>query len=147
MNSHLWMSPVVQWLRIRLSMQGTRVLFLVREDSTCCRATESTHHKVIEPEVWTLERQLPKSVRLKPVLHKRSHHIPMKSSLCSPQIEKAHAQQIKTQHSKIKEERERENLLQEAFLTPGITKLPANPTGRALPIAAGPDLAALQILL
>ena len=44
-------SLVVQWLRIRLSMQGTRVLFLVWEDSTCCRAIESAHHKVTEPKV------------------------------------------------------------------------------------------------
>ena len=33
-------SPAVQWLRIRLPMQGTGVRFLVREDPTCCRATK-----------------------------------------------------------------------------------------------------------
>ena len=36
-------SQVVQWLRIRLSMQGTRVQALVCEDPTCRRATRSTH--------------------------------------------------------------------------------------------------------
>ena len=34
-----WTSLVVQWLRIRLAMQGTWVQALVREDPTCCRAT------------------------------------------------------------------------------------------------------------
>ena len=33
-------SLVVQWLRIRLPMQGTRVRALVREDPTCCGATK-----------------------------------------------------------------------------------------------------------
>ena len=30
-----WTSLVVQWLRIRLPMQGTQVRALVREDLTC----------------------------------------------------------------------------------------------------------------
>ena len=33
-------SPVVQWLRIPLPMQVTRVGSLVREDPTCHEATE-----------------------------------------------------------------------------------------------------------
>ena len=33
-------SLVVQWIRIRLPMQGTRVQSLVREDTTCRRATK-----------------------------------------------------------------------------------------------------------
>ena len=33
-------SLVAQWLRIHLSMQGTRVQALVREDPTCCRSEE-----------------------------------------------------------------------------------------------------------
>ncbi|KAJ8788542.1 hypothetical protein J1605_005273 [Eschrichtius robustus] len=32
-------SLVVQWLRILLPMQGTRVRALVREDPTCCGAS------------------------------------------------------------------------------------------------------------
>ena len=31
---------VVQWLRIRLLMQGTQVRALVREDLTCCGETK-----------------------------------------------------------------------------------------------------------
>ena len=38
-------SLVVQWLRISLPMQGTRVRALVREDPTCCEATKPTSHK------------------------------------------------------------------------------------------------------
>ncbi|KAJ8776578.1 hypothetical protein J1605_015167 [Eschrichtius robustus] len=37
-------SLVAQWLRIRLPMQGTRVQALVREDPTCCGATEPMCH-------------------------------------------------------------------------------------------------------
>ena len=39
-------SLVVQWLRIRLPMQATRVRALVWEDPTCCGATttEPMHH-------------------------------------------------------------------------------------------------------
>ena len=34
-----WASLVVQWLGVRLPMQGTRVQALVRDDPTCRRAT------------------------------------------------------------------------------------------------------------
>ena len=37
-------SLVVQWLRIRLPLQGTRVRALVREDPTCCGATKPVRH-------------------------------------------------------------------------------------------------------
>ena len=37
-------SFVAQWLRICLPMQGTRVRFLVWEDSTCCGATKPGCH-------------------------------------------------------------------------------------------------------
>ena len=35
-----WVSLVVQWLRIRLAIQGTWVQSLVWEDPTCCRAAK-----------------------------------------------------------------------------------------------------------
>ena len=37
-------SLVVQWLRIRLPMQGTQVRALVQEDPTCRGATKPMHH-------------------------------------------------------------------------------------------------------
>ena len=39
-----WASLLVQWLRICLPMQGTRVQALVQEDSTCHRATKPVRH-------------------------------------------------------------------------------------------------------
>ena len=39
-----WASLVVQWLRIRLPMQGTWVRALVREDPTCHAATKPVRH-------------------------------------------------------------------------------------------------------
>ncbi|KAJ8791168.1 hypothetical protein J1605_020731 [Eschrichtius robustus] len=41
---NLGASQVVQWLRIHLPMQGTRVQALVREDPTCHRATNPVRH-------------------------------------------------------------------------------------------------------
>ena len=50
-------SPVTQWLRIHLPMQGTRVCYLVWEDPTCCGATKPVHHHywayVLEPTSHT----------------------------------------------------------------------------------------------
>ena len=43
-NGDHWASLVVQWLGIRLPIQGTRVRALVREDPTCCRAMKPVHH-------------------------------------------------------------------------------------------------------
>ena len=44
---------VVQWLRICLPLQGTRVQSLVREDPTCCGATKPMRHnywaRALEP--------------------------------------------------------------------------------------------------
>ena len=37
-------SLVVQWLRIRLPVQGTQVQALVQEDPTCRGATKPVHH-------------------------------------------------------------------------------------------------------
>ena len=37
-------SLVVQWLRIRLPMQGARVRALVQEDPTCREATKPVRH-------------------------------------------------------------------------------------------------------
>ena len=48
-------SLVVQWLRVHLSMQGTCVLSLVQEDSTCRGATKLMYHNywvhTLEPEL------------------------------------------------------------------------------------------------
>ena len=73
-------SLVVQWLRIRLPIQGTRVRALVQEDPTCGGATKSVCHSywacALEPEshdYWARVLQLPKPARLEPVLrNKRS---------------------------------------------------------------------------
>ena len=77
----LWASLVVQWLTIRLPMQGTRVRSLVQEDPTCCGATKPTCHNywacALEPvshNFWACVPQLLKPARLEPMLrNKRSH--------------------------------------------------------------------------
>ena len=48
-----WTSPVVQWMRIRLPMQGTWVQSLVQEDPTCCWATKPVCHNY-----WACQLQL-----------------------------------------------------------------------------------------
>ena len=40
LKENSWASLVVQWLRIRLAVQGTLVQSLVREDPTCLGATK-----------------------------------------------------------------------------------------------------------
>ena len=40
----VWTSLVVQWLRIHLPMQGTRVQVLVQGDPTCHGATKPVRH-------------------------------------------------------------------------------------------------------
>ena len=41
---YMWTSLVVQWLRIWLSMQGSRVRSLFQKDSTCHQITKPMHH-------------------------------------------------------------------------------------------------------
>ena len=68
-------SLVVQWLRTRLPMQGTRVQALVQEDPTCHGATKPVRHNywacALEPvshNYWAHVPQLLKPARLEPVL-------------------------------------------------------------------------------
>ena len=61
LKSSVWASLVVQWLRIRLPMQGAWVRALVWEDPTCRGATKPAHHNywacALEPtshNYWSL---------------------------------------------------------------------------------------------
>ena len=64
-------SLVVQWLGIRLPMQGTRVQSLVWEDPTCHRATKPVRHNswacALEPASLNYWARVPQL--LKPVCH------------------------------------------------------------------------------
>ena len=83
-------SLVVQWLRICLLMQGTRVRSLVREDPTCRRATKPVHHNY-----WACVLQLLKPACLEPVLHNKEKPLQWEARALqwrvafSPQLEKA----------------------------------------------------------
>ena len=76
-----WASLVVQWLRIRLPMQGTWVQALVWKDPTCRGATKPVCHnyracalELASHNYWAHVPQLLKPARLEPVLcNKRSH--------------------------------------------------------------------------
>ena len=57
---------VVQWLRICLPMQGTRVRALVWEDPTCRGATKPVHHNY-----WAHVPQLLKPACLEPVFRSK----------------------------------------------------------------------------
>ena len=50
-KSFLPLPLVIQWIRIRLPMQGTQVWYLVQEDSTC--------HRAIEPVCIAMEASVP----------------------------------------------------------------------------------------
>ena len=74
-------SLVVQWLRIHLPMQGTRVQALAREDPTCHEATKPVRHNywacALEPmrhNYWAHVPQLLKPACLEPMLHNKVSH-------------------------------------------------------------------------
>ena len=106
-REYLGTSQVVQWLRIRLPVQGTWVQTLVWEDSTCCGAAKPMCHnywactlKPASHNYWARMPQLLKPTCLEPMLlNKRSHHTATKSSPCSPQLGKSPRAEMKTQCS------------------------------------------------
>ena len=117
-------SLVVQWLRIRLPTQGTWVRVLVREDPTWHGATKPMCRNywacALQPtchNYWAHVLQRLKPTHLEPVLRKRRGHCTtMKSSPCSPQLEKARAQQRRPNTAKKKKIRTnhiRESLCQQ----------------------------------
>ena len=81
---------VVQWLRIRLPMQGTQVHALVWEDPTCRGKTKPVRHNywacALEPSshnYWAHVPQLLKLTRLEPVLLNKRHHHNEKPAHCN----------------------------------------------------------------
>ena len=96
-------TPLVeQWIRICLPMQGTRVQFLVREDSTWYRAPKPVCHNY-----WAFMLQLLKPAHTEPVLHEKCHQMrsprtAAESSPHSPPLEKACAQQQRPRATNIK---------------------------------------------
>ena len=90
-------SLVVQWLRIHPPMQRTQVRALVREDPTCRGTTKPVSHNywawALEPAThnyWNPRTYSPCSAT-REATAMRSPRTITKSSLCSPQLEKAHA--------------------------------------------------------
>ena len=88
---------VVQWLRIRLPMQGTRVRSLVWEDPTCRRATKPVHHNYwacgLEPMCHNYWARVPQLLSLhsrEPTRHDCWARVPQLLSLHS----RAHAPQL-----------------------------------------------------
>ena len=75
---------VVQWLRILLPVQGTRVWCLVWEDSTWCGATKAHVPQLLKPAC------------------SRARALQQESSPLSPQLEKTHAQQWRPSAAKKK---------------------------------------------
>ena len=96
-------SLVVQWLRIHLPMQGTRVRSLIWEDPTCRGTTKPVRHNY-----WAHVPQLLKPVRLEPcsttreATTMRSPRTATKSSPHSLQLEKARIQQRRPNPAKNK---------------------------------------------
>ena len=89
-------SLVVEWIGVRLSMQGTRIRSLFREDPTCHGTTKVRVPKLLKP------------VCLEPhVCSKRSQHMrslctPLEGTPCSLQLEKSCRQQQRPSVSRHK---------------------------------------------
>ena len=101
-------SLVAQWLRIHLPVQGTWVRALVQEDPTCRGAAkpvchnswactlDPVSHNYWSPHAWSLCSTTREATTM------RSPHPATKSSPCSPQLEKARAQQQRSNTAKNK---------------------------------------------
>ena len=95
-------SLVAQWLRIRLSMQGTWVRSLAWEDPTCHGATKPASHNywarvphLLSPRATTAEARTPRAHALqqeKP-LQWEARTLQWRVAPLSPQLEKARVQQ------------------------------------------------------
>ena len=91
---------MVQWLRIRLPVQGTRVRALVQEDPTCRGATKPIEPQLLSPRAATTEAHAPRACALqREATAMRTPRTAMKSSSCSLQLEKSPSAATKTQHS------------------------------------------------
>ena len=108
-NEVLGTSLVVQWLRMRLSMQATQVPSLVQEDPTCHRATKPVRHNywawALEPashNYWAHAPQL-----LKPESHNYWAHVPRACALQQekPQQWEARAPQWRPNAAKKKKKK------------------------------------------
>ena len=108
-------SLVVQWLGIRLPMQGTRVRALVQEDPTCRGAAKPVRHNywacALEPashNYWAHVPQLQKPARRARALQQEkprqweAHTPQQRVALPSPQLEKACTQQWRPNAAKNK---------------------------------------------
>ena len=108
-------SLVVQWLKIRLPMQGTQLWALVREDPTCHGATkpmrhnywacalDPVSHNYWSPHATTTEARVARACALqREAITMRSPCTAMKNSPCSLQLEKAHVQQQRPNAAKNK---------------------------------------------
>ena len=80
-NDEMWLSLAVQWLRIRLPMQGTWVWSLVLENPTHHRATKPVHHNywacALEPTSHSTEAHPPTAC-----VHSTRSHCSEKPSNC-----------------------------------------------------------------
>ena len=101
-------SLVVQWLRIRLPIQGTQVRSLVQEDPTGRRATKPVRHNywacTLEPashNYWSSPAYSPCSAT-REATAMRSLCTSTKSNPCSLQLEKARTQQLRPNAAKNK---------------------------------------------
>ena len=82
-----WSSLVVQWLRICLPMQWTRVWSLVQKDPSCCGATKPASHSYL----CSTARE---------ATAMRGSYATAKRSPCSLQLEKAPGQQQRPRTAK-----------------------------------------------
>ena len=87
--TRLGASLVVQWLRIRLPMQGTRVRALVREDPTCHGGTKSMRHNywacALEPASHNYWARVPQLLKPDPRARALQQEKPWQWEACTPQ--------------------------------------------------------------
>ena len=78
-------SLVVQWLGVRLPMQGMQVRFLIWEDSTCFGVTKLMHHQLLSLCSRTLQLQVLRPASLRACALQQEK--PLQWEVQAPQIE------------------------------------------------------------
>ena len=84
-----------QWLRIHLSMLGSRVHFLVREDPTCHRAIKPVHHCYWARTLYSLCSATREATAMRNPCTKRREQPPLAETNKKPECSKEDPKQSK----------------------------------------------------
>ena len=97
---YVWASLMLQWLRVHLPVQGTRVWSLIQEGTTCRETIKPMRHnqRASKPQLLSPRGTTAEACAPEPVLQKRGH-TSEKPMRCNQEQSPAHRHQRKPSHS------------------------------------------------